>query len=424
MPAARTAVVDANPEHKLRGDVAAAYLRARTAGMPADGIDEWMRTFAQQMDRYKAMLRGGPRAAYPTWHAPHIDGRAMDFHTTTAGKYAPSAAFVWAMKGAVGQSKPKAGEKPRIREFGFYRSVPSERWHLEYDPKLDKHRGADLAARLKALGFANLKAFQKANRLEPDGIDGPITWAALLGAKVPVVTPTPVPDPTPEPVPVGPVDFRAATFNAQLQHFGGGSDSADATFVDEVLNASVLACQEVDESARTSIREATDCKVWAYKTLGLFWYPGKYSNGPRIEADFKTPYHGMIGTELTSLKNGNSFVAASVHIRPRDAFSSAAKATAGKKGDIAKVIAALAKYPRVLVCGDWSSDARAQMQAAGYRLVTPYVDTYDKPGTQRLDFIFERGLDDRTGGSEHPTSSSDHDGMVANLTLPAPISTN
>ena len=418
----RTFQVDTNPEHKLRGDVAAAYLRTRAAGMPADGIDEWMRTFDEQMARYKAMLRGGPRAAYPTWHAPHIDGRAMDFHTTTAGKYAPSAAFVWAMKGAVGQSKPKAGEKPRIREFGFYRSVPSERWHLEYDRALDKHRAADLLVRLTRLGFRTVKAFQSSAGLDPDGVDGPITWAALLAAKVPVVTPPPIPDPTPEPV--GPVDFRAATYNAQLQHFGGGSDGADAAFVDEVLRASVLMAQEVDESARDSIREATGCKVWAYKTLGLFWYPGKYTNGPRIEVDFKTAYHGMIGTQLTSLRNGNTFVAASVHVRPRDAFSSAAKAKTGKQGDIAKVIAALAKYPRVIVGGDWSSDARAQMQAAGYKLVTPYVDTYDKAGTQRLDFIFERGLDDRTGGSEHPTGASDHDGMVANLTLPAPIPTN
>ena len=414
----RTAVID-TAGHTLRGDVAAAYLRAIAAGMPTGGVDVFQRTMAEQKALYDRYLLGGSIAAKPTWHAPHIDGRAMDFHTTTAGQYVPSKAFSWAMRGAEGSSKPKAGEKPRIREFGFYRSVPSERWHLEYDPKLDKHRSADLAARLKALGFANLKAFQKANGLEPDGIDGPITWAALLGS---LIITTPIPDPTPEPVPVGPVDFRAATYNAQLQHFGGGSDSADATFVDEVLNASVLACQEVDESARTSIREATDCKVWAYKTLGLFWYPGKYSNGPRIEVDFKTPYHGMIGTELTSLKNGNTFVAASVHIRPRAAFTSDVAAKVGKLADIARVIAALRKYPRVLVGGDFSSDARALMEKAGYRLVTPYVDTYDKPGTQRLDFIFERGLDDRTGGSEHPTSSSDHDGMVANLTLPAPAS--
>jgi len=408
--------------HTLRGDVAAAYLRAIAAGMPTGGVDVFMRTLAEQKALYLASRRRGVIAAYPTWHAPHVDGRAMDFHTTTAGKYAPSPAFVWATKGGVGSSKPKPGEKLQITPFGFRRSVPSERWHLEYDRALDKHRAADLASRLKALGYASLKAFQKANGLDPDGVDGPMTWAALLGAEVPAVTPTPIPDPAPEPV--GPFDFRAATYNAQLQHFGGGSDAADASFVDDVLKASVLACQEVDESSRDSIREATGFKVYPLNTVAIFWEPGKYSWGPRIEVDLGTPYHGMIGTQLTSLKNGNSFVAASVHIRPRDAFRSDAAAASGKKADIAKVIAKLAKYPRVLVGGDWSTDARAQMQKAGYRLVTPYVDTYDKPGVQRLDFMFERGLDDRTGGSEHPTSASDHDGMVANLTLPAPVPTN
>ena len=408
--------------HTLRGDVAAAYLRAIAAGMPTGGVDVFQRTWADQQALYNRYLHGGTIAAKPSWHAPHIDQRAMDFHTTKGSTYDPSPAYAWAMKGADGRNKPKPGERFRLRDFGFYRSVPSERWHLEYDRALDKHRAGDLAKRLKALGFSSVKAFQKSVGLDPDGVDGPITWAALLGAKVPAVTPTPVPDPTPEPV--GPVDFRAATYNAQLQHFGGGPDAADASFVDDVLNASVFACQEVDESSRDSIREATGCKVWAFKTLGIFWEPGKYTNGPRIEVDLGTPYHGMIGTQLTSKKNGNTFVAASVHIRPRDAFRNDADAAKGKRDDIAKVIAKLAKYPRVVVGGDWSTDARDQMQKAGYRLVTPYVDTYDKPGVQRLDFMFERGLDDRTGGSEHPTSASDHDGMVANLTLPAPVPTN
>ena len=420
----RTFAVDAKG-HTLRGDVAAAYLRAIAAGMPTGGVDVFQRTWADQAALRARYLAGkGPIAAAPTWHAPHIDQRAMDFHTTSSetGKYDPSPAFLWAMNGAIGQNKPKAGEKPRIREFGFYRSVPSERWHLEYDRALDKHRAADLLVRLTRLGFKTVKAFQKSAGLDDDGIDGPITWAALLAAKPAVVSPPPVQPPAP--VGPQPVNFRAGTYNAQLQHFGGGPDSDDAAFVKDVLRVSVLAAQEVDEDARDSIRKATGCKVWAYKTMGLFWYPGKYSHGDRIEVDFGgTRYHGMIGTELTSLKNGNTFVAASVHVRPRDAFSSAAKAKTGKQGDIAKVIAALAKYPRVVVGGDFSSDARAQMQAAGYRLVTPYVDTYDKAGIQRLDFIFERGLDDRTGGSEHETAASDHDGMVANLTLPAPIST-
>ena len=60
------------------------------------------------------------------------------------------------------------------------------------------------------------------------------------------------------------------------------------------------------------------------------------------------------------------------------------------------------------------------MEAAGYRLATPWEDSYDKAGVQRLDAIYVRGLDVR-GASIHPTGASDHHGLLANLTLPAPF---
>ncbi len=405
----------------LRGDAAAAYLRAIADGMPRGGVDVFQRTFEEQKAVYRAFLNGtGPRAAKPSWDAPHIDARAFDSHTTTAHEYKPSEAHKWLTKGGDGSSKPKNGESLRAHEYGFRRSVPSERWHFEYKRELDKHRAADLTARLGALGLATVKAFQVSAGLDDDGVDGPRTWAALLGANYPAPNEAAralVTDAAP--APSGPVDFRAATYNVQLQHFGGGPYSEDADFVEDTLRVSVLACQEADEAARDSIREATDFKVWAYKTLGIFWDPNKYDNGDRIELDLGTRYHGMIGTTLTSRKNGNSFIVASVHIRPKDAFNSPADAIAGKRADIAKVIATLAGHPRILVGGDWSSNAKDQMEAAGYRLVTPYVDTYDEGGNQHLDAVFAIGLDEREVGREHATSASDHDGLVARLTLPA-----
>lgn len=412
----RTFPVDA-AGHTLRGDVAGAYLRMLAAGLPTGGIDVFQRTYAEQQWLWDHQP---PIAAPPSWHAPHIDNRAFDTHTTTAGKYDPSPAHKWLTSGGDGSKPPKLSEQIRARAYGFVRSVPSERWHFEYNRALDRYRTADLADRLKALGFLTVKAFQKSAGLDDDGVDGPITWAALLAAK-PATVPVPVPDPTPEPV--GAIGIRVASYNAQLQHFGGGSYSADAAFVDSTLRPSILAAQEVDEAARDSIRGATGFKVYPLNTVALFWDPAKYSWGGRIEVDLGTRYHGMIGTELTSLRNGEDLVAASVHIRPRDAFSSDAAAVKGKQADVAKVIAKLARYPRVLVGGDWSSNARAQMEAAGYQLVTPYVDTYDKAGVQHIDAIFARGLADRTGGSEHPTGASDHDGLIANLALPAPIPT-
>ena len=419
-PTQRTFQID-SAGHTLRGDAAASYLRAIADGLPTGGVDVFQRTWEEQQAVYDAYLHhGGHLAAAPSWHAPHIDGRALDTHTTTANAYAPSEAHVWLAEGGDGSSKPTSGEKLRAHHYGFRRSVPSERWHFEYTAELDEHRAADLDSRLSALGFVSTSAFQRAVGLDDDGTDGPYTWAALLSASnaAPDTLELAVGDDPPSP-PAGSVDFRAATYNAQLQHFGGGAYSANAQFVDTTLRPSVLAGQEVDEAARTSICQAEGFKVWAYKTLGIFWDPNKYEHGDRIEVDLRTNYHGMIGTPLTSVKNGNSFVAASVHIRPRDAFTSDAAAKVGKKADIAEVIAKLAGHPRVVVGGDWSSNARAQMEDAGYQLATPYVDTYDESGTQHLDAVFVRGLVVR-GGRDHLTAASDHVGLVASVTLPAP----
>ena len=90
--AVRTAVVDL-AGHTLRADAAASYLRMIAAGMPAGGVDVFMRTMAEQETLYRRYLAGkGPIAARPVATAPHIDGRAIDLHTTTAGKYDPSPA--------------------------------------------------------------------------------------------------------------------------------------------------------------------------------------------------------------------------------------------------------------------------------------------------------------------------------------------
>ena len=171
----------------LRGDAAASYLRMRAAGLPAGGIDAWSRTYAQQAElrrRYEAGL--GPLAAKPNANAPHIKGVAIDSHTTTAGKYAPSAAHKWLTQGGDG-SDVRKGEKIRANGFGFIRTVNTgprrERWHFAYDPAKDTKAAADLAARLKALGFKDVKTFQRSKGLAADGKAGPQTWTALLAAQ-------------------------------------------------------------------------------------------------------------------------------------------------------------------------------------------------------------------------------------------------
>ncbi|MFT4294915.1 MAG: peptidoglycan-binding domain-containing protein, partial [Micropruina sp.] len=183
----------------LRGDAAASYLRMRADGMPAKGVAVFARTLAQQAVLRQRYLRGkGPLAAKPNKNAPHVRGVAMDLDTTGSdGRYQPSAAHRWLTRGGDGSKKPARGEKLAAHRYGWRRTVPSERWHFGYDPARDSKRAADLKSRLGKLGYPNLKAFQRAHDLVPDGKDGPLTWTALLTRAKPAKGARPAPRPAP-----------------------------------------------------------------------------------------------------------------------------------------------------------------------------------------------------------------------------------
>lgn len=400
----------------LNGDAAASYLRMLAAGCPAGGISGMGagRTYAEQKQLYDLYKAGKGNLAAKPGTSLHEKGNALDVSRGTAAQ-------LWMVTGG-SSTAVKGGERLRAHDYGWRRTVPSEAWHFAYDRARDAKRAADLKARLAKLGYADVKALQKAHGLTADGVDGPLTWAVLLGSPKPA--PAPDPKPTPVPAPSG-VDFRAASYNAQMRRFGGGAYAADATFVKDTLRPSILMAQEVEESARTAIiGKGVLTKTYPLGSTALLWDGRKYRNGARIEVRLGTAYHGMIGTELVSVTNGGKIVAASVHIRPNDAIKGTdAQKLAGKLSDVRKILAALAKYPNVMVGGDWSTgEHRALLEKAGYRLVTPWADTYDKAGTQRLDAIYIRGplLTARTGGTVHPTAASDHHGLVANLTIGAP----
>jgi hypothetical protein len=384
----------------LSGDAAASFLRLFADSGDLAGLIAAGRTYAEQAILYALYKAGKGNLAAKPGTSLHESGLAIDVTRGTP-------LHTWLTKGGVPLTV-KSGESIRAHEYGWYRTVPSEAWHFRYYRAKDRHRSAALAARLAALGYGSLTAFQKAHGLTADGVDGPITWTALLAA---------IPNDT-QPTPDGSVNLRVASYNVQAKRWGGGTYAADSAFVKTTLRPSILMVQEAEEDARDAIREATGFRVWPLGYVGLLWDPTKWDNGPRLGCGFGTAYHGVVGCELTRRTTGRTLVAASVHIRPTAAFKTTAAAKAGKKADIAKVIKLLAKYPRVVVGGDWNTDAKAQMVAAGYTLATPYSDTHDNQGIQHFDGIFTRGLTDRTGGRITPTAASDHHGLIANLTIP------
>lgn len=194
---ART-VIDA-AGHWLAPAPAASYRRMLAQGMPAGGVDCFGRTRAEQQARIDAMHAGGPLAA--GLNGPHVRGIAFDTHTTTGGRYRPSAAHLWLTEGGDG-SDVRAGEHIRANSYGWVRTVnrgrSRERWHFAYNAKLDRwlqpvlrlgSSGAWVRALQAALGVrqtglywtataAAVRALQAAHGLTVDGKAGPATLTA------------------------------------------------------------------------------------------------------------------------------------------------------------------------------------------------------------------------------------------------------
>jgi len=406
----------------LRADFAAAYLRAMADGCPEGGVSGMGAGRTQQDQEYlhdQYLHHGGPLAAWPWYTSNHIGGTALDISTGT-----PAQRWL-SVGGSVTKATP--GEKIRANEYGLIRTVNgshNEPWHFAYDRAKDKHRAADLAARLKALGFASTAAFQKAKGLTADGVDGPLTWAALLKAAPPVVvTPPPVviPPTIPEVPAVTDLELTTVNYNAQAKRFGGGDYSKDATFVHS-LDPAILFGAEMDEDCRDAITKAAGLKVYPVNYVAVMFDPDVFTWGPKIPLTFDDKgVQAAVAVELTAKANGAKVVACSVHIRPNAGISgTAAQKLAGKKRDIAAVIKLLAKYPNVIVGGDWNtSAARTLMLAAGYRQVTPNVPTH---GKDKLDAQYAKGnLSAPNPGRIVKTPASDHAATVAVVILPAPI---
>ena len=163
----------------LNGNAAASYLRMLAAGCPAGGISGKGagRTYAEQAALYAAYKAGRGNLAARPGTSLHERGNALDVSRGTSAQ-------LWMVKGG-DPYNAKAGEKIRANSYGWVRTVnkqgkSNEPWHFAYDPAKDTKAKADLSARLKAAGYKDTRAFQKARGLSVDGVAGPVTWAELL----------------------------------------------------------------------------------------------------------------------------------------------------------------------------------------------------------------------------------------------------
>lgn len=405
--------ITVEPGKQLRADAAASYLRMKEAGMvspsswPNNGIQVFRRTWAQQESVFARYQKyGSPIAAKPSWSAPHIQGIAMDFYTTGSnGSYKPSPSFEWATHGGVGSAKPRSKESLRAHAYGWYRTVPSERWHMGYNPSKDTRAAADVAKRVKALGYANLKEFQAANALLMDGVAGPATWYRLLTNPKANTKPEAKPKPAPAPGVTDPKPevsgmFRFAQVNFEARRFGGAEDRNDrqAKWFKSALAASFFTFQEMDREARDAFRKAMgpSWKTFPLNYLGVMWDSNKYSHDTKVGKvlfDSKG-VHGAIRVTLTHRATGFTFDVISVHIRPRAGIGkglSSAEYLKAKLADLAKALKLVRSGVPTIFAGDFNTGhARAAVLGSGKKLlaISPYVDTVDTAGDQRLDMVF------------------------------------
>jgi len=423
---------------KLRGDAAASYLRMRAAGMPAGGIDVFHRSLEKQAELFKLWLSGkGNRAAPPNANAPHYRGVAIDFHTTTGRIYDPSTSFLWATKGGKGQLKPQLGERLQAHAFGWRRTVPSERWHFAYDPDRDTKAKADLAARLKVLGFKTVRDFQRSVKLTADGVAGPATWTALLSAK-----PGPPKPPTPKPD-----VLRFATLNCVDPRFGAGSIQGAAQTrvlalakVVASFDAPLIALTECPDDKRsevegkgmrTRLREALPggaarWKVWVHGATAILFdstVAKPVGAAGVLRSYFGTAgYHGAIAALFAI--DGRKVAFCAYHLQPNSIAS--ADAQIRQVQAAAEAARALTGAALRVLAGD-GVNADSWLPGWQSTRVGKSADAPTYKGEAITDQIHVQAdgktVVKVTGYGTRPTKASDHAGVVAQVTssVPSPL---
>jgi len=421
--------------HRLRSDAAASYLRMLAAGMPTGGIDVYVRTLAQQKILYRRFLNGrGPVAAKPSPAAPHVRGVAMDAHTTGRDKrYDPSAAHEWMTKGGDGSRRPEPGEELRAHDFGWFRTVRSERWHFGYDRSRDRERAADLAARLEKLGFPDVKTLQREHGLADDGKDGPLTWGVLLDtptapsamARLAMASSLQVP-----------TLARIATFNCAAF----GKTSMTNREVDAIvgvlmkMSASMYTLTECPEWLRDHIRGACACATGAHRTIGTAdrWRVAIRGNGfsqailfdsmkwtytGAVGGEFgPTSYHGYLTAGFEQTATRTVLAVGGYHLPPN-----VVSTASFQKSALADLLDIMPAGGARLLCGDGADESgwvTGWQDARKIALESPDRDAPTYKNSIR-DRIHSRGIKVRKYTVIPSDGASDHAGVLAQITIQA-----
>lgn len=236
--------------------------------------------------------------------------------------------------------------------------------------------------------------------------------------------------------------FRFASYNAQYPAWGGdGNYKKDGQFIQGELKPSVFSLFETNEKGRNIVRSVLGSSrfiTWPTGLVSVMWDKTKWEDGAHSELSFGTIANRAMKVNLKHRANHQSFVAAAVHIRANDAFPqswSDEKKLEEKLDDVRRTVAWLKNDTNVAVGGDWNTEhARDILEKAGFKLATPWRDTLDKEGVQRLDAVYVKGSGmeirnlnkpgEEPGSIHNAGPSSDHHAVVANLTRLASKPTN
>ena len=380
------------------------YARMLRAGMSESGYVNSFRTYAQQEALYKAYKAGKGNLAARPGTSRHEKGYATDISTGSVQQR-------WLTVGGT-YNKVKSGEKIRANEYGWYRTVKSEPWHFEYKPTKDrKNKPDDKTKKLqKAIGvtadgvfgvgtYNALKAWQAKNGLVADGIDGSKTWAKIE---------------TPKPVDVN--KFRTGTFNCGMW----GKKTLPQKTVDGIIdtikkvNPSVMSLTECPEWLRDRIRAglkggADRWRARPRQGQVVLFDSEKWTETAHDSMEFgPTSYHGAVWSDLKRVGSAKTVRFAAYHLPPNSVASDDFQ-----KKALAKLVDKVGTGS-VVIAGDGADESN---------WVPKLTDAAkgDKTPTYQGKYVRDRvHVGSKVAVRDYSvvkTDASDHDAVLANLTL-------